>query len=83
MNSNDQNHGKRIKKLEEAIGFSDRQIEILSDEVAQINQMILALSRRFTQIEARLSELNHRVAEDPGNVPPPHSAGPDVSKDPL
>ncbi len=83
MSSNHQNQDNRIKSLEEAIGFSGRQIEILSDEVAQINQMMLVLSRRFTQLEARLSELNHRVAEDPGNVPPPHSAGPDVSKDPL
>ncbi len=83
MSPDPQNHEKRIEKLEEAAGFADRQIEILSDEVAQINQMMLGLSRRFALIETRLSELNDRVAEDPGNVPPPHSAGPDISKDPL
>ncbi len=83
MSPDPQNHEKRIEKLEEAAGFADRQIEILSDEVAQINQMMLGLSRRFALIETRLSELNDRVAEDPGNVPPPHSAGPDIPKDPL
>ncbi len=83
MSAKPQDHEKRIERLEEAAGFSDRQIEILSGELAQINQMMLGLSRRFTQIETRLSELNDRVAEDPGNVPPPHSAGPDIPKDPL
>jgi len=77
------NHDDRLDKLEETAGYSDRQIEILSGEVAQINRIMVELSRRFAHIESRLSELNDRVAEDPGNVPPPHSAGPDIPKEPL
>lgn len=83
MSSNSQNNEDRIDKLEESVGYTDRQIEILSGEVAQLNKSMLGLSRRFAHIEARLSELNDRVADDPGNVPPPHSAGPDIPKDPL
>jgi uncharacterized coiled-coil protein SlyX len=73
----------RIDRLEESGAYADRHIEILSTEIAQLNRSLLELSRRFTHIEARLSELNNRVGEDPGNVPPPHSAGPDIPKDPL
>lgn len=75
---------KRIEKLEENAGYADRHIEVLSAELAQINQAMVLLSRRFTMIESRLSELNDRVgSEDAGQVPPPHSAGPDIPREPL
>ena len=75
---------KRIEKLEENAGYADRHIELLSSELAQINQAMTLLNRRFTIIESRLSELNDRVGgEDAGQVPPPHSAGPDIPRDPL
>jgi len=73
----------RIVKLEETSGYADHHIEILSAEIAQINKAMLGLSRRFSQIEARLSEISDRVGEGAPNVPPPHSAGPDIPKEPL
>tara|TARA_R110002073_G_scaffold1715_3_gene12383 strand:+ start:139253 stop:139516 length:264 start_codon:yes stop_codon:yes gene_type:complete len=76
-------HGNRIEKLEETSGYADRHIEILSAEIAQMNKVVLEMSRRLMQLESRLSELNDRVSDDPGNVPPPHSAGPDIPKEPL
>ena len=83
MSNEQSNHQQRIEQLEESAGFADRHIEILSGEIAQMNKAVLGLTRRFTQIEARLSEINDRVGEDAGNVPPPHSAGPDIPKEPL
>lgn len=83
MNDDTQNQEERIQKLEEALGYADRHVEILSKEIADMNKTVLVLTQRFAQIEARLSEMNDRVSEDPGNVPPPHSAGPDIPKDPL
>lgn len=76
-------HARRLEHLEQASGYADRHIEILSGEVAELNKAMLALTRRLTHIESRLLELNDRVGEDPGNVPPPHSAGPDIPRDPL
>ena len=83
MSHSPDNQCNRIEKLEEASGYSDRHIEILSSEIAQINKAMLGLTHRFAQIEARLSEINDRVSEEVPNVPPPHSAGPDIPKDPL
>jgi uncharacterized coiled-coil protein SlyX len=83
MSDQPPNQAERIQNLEESTGYMDRHIEILSGEIADMNKAVLGLTRRFAQIEARLSEINDRVSEDPGNVPPPHSAGPDIPKDPL
>ena len=76
-------HANRIEKLEETSGYADRHIEVLSSEIAQINKLVLGMSRRLMQLESRLSELNNLMSDDPGDVPPPHSAGPDIPKDPL
>lgn len=86
MSESPQNQGNeqhRIERLEESSGYADHNIEILSAEIAQINKAVLGLTRRFAQIEARLTEINDRVGEDVPNVPPPHSAGPDIPRDPL
>ncbi len=86
MSQSPQSHGNeqhRIDQLEESAGYADRNIEILSAEIAQINKAVMGLTRRFAQIEARLSEINDRAGDDVPNVPPPHSAGPDIPKDPL
>ena len=84
MSTPPRQHEDRIQKLEESVGYADRHIEVLSSELAQINQAMALLSRRFTIIESRLSELNDRVgSDDAGQVPPPHSAGPDIPRDPL
>ncbi|PCI07426.1 hypothetical protein COB72_10200 [bacterium] len=83
MSQSPHNHDDRLGKLEESAGYSDHHIEILSGEIAEINKAMLGLTRRFAHIEARLSELNNRVGEEMPNVPPPHSAGPDIPRDPL
>jgi len=74
---------RRLERLEHVSGYSERNIEILSGEVAELNRIISALTKRLSQLESRLIELNERVGEEPPNVPPPHSAGPDIPKDPL
>lgn len=76
------NH-ERIERLEHASGYAERHIEILSAEIAEMNKSVMVLTKRLAQIETRLVDLNDRVGEDPGNVPPPHSAGPDIPRDPL
>ena len=73
----------RITKLEESVGYSDHTIDQLSSEIARVNQAVLSLSRRLIHLESRLSELNDRVGEDIPNLPPPHSAGPDIPREPL
>jgi len=83
MSQSPHNHDDRLGKLEESAGYSDHHIEILSGEIAELNKAMLGLTRRFAHIEARLSELNNRVGEEVPNVPPPHSAGPDIPRDPL
>jgi uncharacterized coiled-coil protein SlyX len=74
----------RIQELQEALGYIEHHNETLSSEIAQLNRTVAQLARRYAMLEARLSEINNRVVDqDPGNVPPPHSAGPDIPKDPL
>ena len=73
----------RITKLEESVGYTDHTIDQLSTEIAKVNQLVLALSNRLVSLESRLSDLHSRVGEDVPNVPPPHSAGPDIPKEPL
>lgn len=74
----------RVQNLEHAAGYADRHIEVLSGEVAELSKSVMALTRRLAHLESRLSDLNDRVGQqDPGNVPPPHSAGPDIPREPL
>ncbi len=73
----------RMTKLEESVGFTDHTIDQLSSEIAKVNQLVLSLSNRLIALESRLSEIHNRVGEEVPNVPPPHSAGPDIPKEPL
>ncbi len=73
----------RIQKLEETIAFSDHTTSELNSEIHQLNKTVLDLVRRLSSIETRLIDLNNRLDDDPGDVPPPHSAGPDIPRDPL
>lgn len=65
------------------MGFADRHVEILSGEVVELNKTMTSMARRIERLESRLVEINEKVGEAPPNVPPPHSAGPDVPRDPL
>ena len=73
----------RIEKLELSAGYAERHIEVLSDEIAQLNKAMMTLAKRLGQLESRLIEINDKVGEAPPMVPPPHSAGPDVPREPL
>lgn len=83
MPDNQNQLGQRVEQLEHASGFADRHIEILSGEVAQLNKAIVLLTTRIQRLESRLVELNSKVGEEPPHVPPPHSAGPDIPREPL
>jgi len=74
---------ERVERLEHSGGFTDRTIDILSGEVAELNKAMMAMSRRLERLESRVVEINDKVGETPPNVPPPHSAGPDIPREPL
>jgi uncharacterized coiled-coil protein SlyX len=80
-NSSEQIH-VRVQRLEETVMFTDQTAEALGGEVRAISRSIEALARRLERLESRLTEIANREA-DPGLEPPPHSAGPDIPRDPL
>ncbi|MCC5824339.1 MAG: SlyX family protein [Phycisphaerales bacterium] len=73
----------RLTRLEEAVGFIDHTANQLSGEIAALNREVAHLTRRLESLERRLGELHDAVVDAPPVVPPPHSAGPDVPRDPL
>ncbi|MBL4590353.1 MAG: SlyX family protein [Phycisphaerales bacterium] len=81
--SDPKNNSDRIQKLEETIAFSEHTTAELNGEIRLLNTTVLNLVRRLASIEGRLVDLNNRLQDDPGDVPPPHSAGPDIPRDPL
>lgn len=83
MNPDQTHQEQRIEKLELASGYTEHHIEVLSGEIAQLNKTVATLSRRLGLLESRLTEINDKVGEAPPMVPPPHSAGPDVPREPL
>ncbi len=72
----------RVTRLEETAMFTDQTNEALSDEIRIIAKSIETLVRRLGALETRLTQIADREQE-PGLEPPPHSAGPDISRDPL
>jgi uncharacterized coiled-coil protein SlyX len=76
-------HDRRLTRLEEAVGFTDRTGEQLSEQIVALNREVGSLSRRLANLERRLTDLHDSITEAAPVVPPPHSAGPDVPKDPL
>jgi uncharacterized coiled-coil protein SlyX len=73
---------ERLTRLEEAVGFADRNAEQLSEQVIALNREVASLARRLAMLERRMADLQDGVTDAP-LVPPPHSAGPDVPKEPL
>lgn len=73
----------RLTRLEETVGFVDHVSGQLSGEIAAINREVAGLARRLATLERRLTELNDSITDAAPVVPPPHSAGPDVPRDPL
>ena len=72
----------RVQRLEEAAMFADQTSEALGDELRRMLKAVEALTRRLETLESRLTELAERE-QDPGLEPPPHSAGPDISREPI
>lgn len=83
MSRSEHHHDKRLEKLELSTGYTERHIEVLSAEIAQLNKTMTSMARRIEHLESRLMEINDKVGEAPPMVPPPHSAGPDVPREPL
>jgi uncharacterized coiled-coil protein SlyX len=73
----------RLTRLEEAVGFVDHTAQQLSTEIASLNREVAGLVRRLSSLERRLNELNDTITDAAPMVPPPHSAGPDLPRDPL
>lgn len=78
-----QSDPERIRKLQESVAHNDHLTNTLSSEIHELNKTVLQLVSRLSRLESRLSDLNSKLAEDPGQVPPPHSAGPDIPREPL
>jgi uncharacterized coiled-coil protein SlyX len=76
-------HETRLNRLEEAVGFADRTGEQLSEQIVALNREMGSLSRRLANLERRLTDLHDSITEAAPVVPPPHSAGPDLPKEPL
>jgi len=76
---------RRVTSLEDALAFADRRHEHLDEALTEVGQRVMSLIARLKKIEARLEGVADRVGEftDRGVEAPPHSAGPDISREPL
>ena len=74
----------RIDKLEESLGYIEHDGSKLRDQIEELSKAVFSLTQRLDTLESRLVELRDRVGtEDRGLEPPPHSAGPDIPREPL
>jgi len=75
----------RLDTLEESLAYTERQNEQLNEAVTDLGRRVVELTERMQRVEARLGTLTDRLGEmeDRGLEPPPHSAGPDMPKEPL
>lgn len=72
-----------MTRLEEAVGFVDHTAAQLGEQIVALNRELAAMSRRIAALERRLTDLQEGAVDAAPLVPPPHSAGPDIPKDPL
>ena len=74
----------RIDKLEETLGYIEHDGTKLRDQIGELSKAVFTLTQRLDTLESRLVELRDQVGtEDRGLEPPPHSAGPDIPREPL
>ena len=78
----DESMNIRVQRLEETVTFSDQTSDALGEEIRTIARSVEFLVRRLDALEARLTQIADRD-QDPGLEAPPHSAGPDISRDPI
>lgn len=84
QNPNTTSGDQRVAKLEESLGYIEHDGSKLRDQIEQLSRAVYAITTRLDTLESRLVELRDQVGtEDRGIEPPPHSAGPDIPKEPL
>jgi uncharacterized coiled-coil protein SlyX len=74
---------ERLTRLEESLGFAERTVEQLSEELGRAFEEIDRLRARLARLEGRLEGVEEResmreageIADDPGVNKPPHAAG--------
>lgn len=78
---------QRLSRLEESLGYLENDTSRSRDQFDELSKAVHELSSRMQRLESRLMDLHTRIESgdqtDPGLVPPPHSAGPDIPRDPL
>lgn len=74
----------RLDKIEEALGYLEVDGGRAREQFDELSKAVHELSTRMQRLESRMMDLNSRIeTPDPGLVAPPHSAGPDIPRDPL
>ncbi len=86
MSSNQPQSDDRIEQIEESLGYLEIDNTRAREQFDVLSKAVHELSGRMERLESRLMDLNSRLDQaesDPGVDAPPHSAGPDISRDPL
>ncbi len=86
MSSNQPQSDDRIEQIEESLGYLEIDNTRAREQFDVLSKAVHELSGRMERLESRLMDLNSRLDQaesDPGVVALPHSAGPDISRDPL
>ncbi len=84
MSQSRNEHPDKLDQLEETLGFLELQNGRSQEQFDELSKAVHELGKRMQRLESRLVDLNDRLeSQDPGLVPPPHSAGPDIPRDPL
>jgi septal ring factor EnvC (AmiA/AmiB activator) len=75
---------ERLNQIEESIGYLEVDGSRAREQFDELSKAMHELSTRMQRLESRIIDLNNRLeTPDPGLVAPPHSAGPDITRDPL
>jgi len=70
--------------FEETVAFLEREGESLRKRTDELELAFYKFQQRLDRIEGRIRDLSEQLKEsDPGLEPPPHSAGPDLPRDPI
>lgn len=75
----------RLASVEESIGYLEVDDKRAQDQMNELSKVVHNLSLSLVRLESRLVDLHQRfeAPADPGLVAPPHSAGPDITRDPI
>jgi len=75
----------RLAAVEETIGYLEVDDKRVHEQMSELSKVVHDLSLKLVRLESRLVDLHQRfdAPADPGLVAPPHSAGPDITRDPI